>query len=448
MSELEININANVFLDIYRPLYRTANNYDIDFYYGGRDGGKSYFIAQCLILDCLQAEHFQCVLARKVEKDIRESQYTLIKNIIQQWKLTDYFVFKSSPLSIECTLNTNRFIVRGFEDASRIKSLTDFNVAWVEEGNQLTEEDFLTLVTTLRSNRGKVTIKFSFNPECEIDFNLFWLYKNWFAHTSDVSFIHNKEIKVSEERTVTLKIRATHTTYKDNLRFVTPVRMAFLENLKVSNPYYYKVYALGLWGNKEVTDPFAFNFNRDIHLSNTAPVRNHPLILSFDFNRNPITCFVAQIINNEVIGVEQIKLSNSDIYKLCDYILLHYPNYLYDVTGDATGQNSSALVQDNLNYYKVIKHKLNTGINKVPSINPPLKENRVLVNLVLQAVKCSFHPAKCSQLIYDFENVSVLASGEIDKSNRLNPSQQADALDCFRYFCNTYYKYLLKMPLK
>lgn len=196
---------------------------------------------------------------------------------------------------------------------------------------------------------------------------------------------------------------------------------------------------------------FAFDPIRHIaqHLDPITWSGNHnePLYLSFDFNRNPITCSVVQHYNGTVYFLEQIKLENSDIYKLCDYILTHWGNFLYIVTGDASGKSSSALVQDNRNFYTVIMEKLRISPMqlKIPSVNPKLEENQVLVNSILQHYNIQIHPHKCKALIYDLENVSMNPDGSIVKENRQDPTQQADCLDCARYYFNTFHKGFLRI---
>ncbi len=175
--------------------------------------------------------------------------------------------------------------------------------------------------------------------------------------------------------------------------------------------------------------------------------RNEPLYLSFDFNRNPITCAVMQHYNGTLYILEQIKLENSDIYRLCAYIKQHWNDYLYIITGDATGKNSTALVKDNLNFYKVISEQLRVGQMqfKVPSVNPKLEDNQVLVNSVLQNYNVLIHPDKAKALIYDLENVSMNPDGSILKENRKDPTQQADCLDCLRYAINLLFKGFLRI---
>ncbi len=193
-------------------------------------------------------------------------------------------------------------------------------------------------------------------------------------------------------------------------------------------------------------DAFAYCFSPEKHIGKTSINPAHELYLSFDFNRNPITCGVFQHYNNAIYGIEQIKLPNSDIYKLCNYIKAKYGNYMLLVTGDATGQNSSALVKDNLNYYIVIKNQLDLGMGqlKVDTVNPRVEENRVLVNSVLHNIPVTLDPDLCKGLIFDLEHARMLPDGTLDKSDRNDPTKQLDALDCFRYYLNTFFKWVLK----
>jgi hypothetical protein len=196
---------------------------------------------------------------------------------------------------------------------------------------------------------------------------------------------------------------------------------------------------------------WAFAFERSKHVCKAEDFpeldRSQLLYLSFDFNRNPICCSVIQHIDGVVYVHETIKLGNSDIYALCDYILTKYQDYMYMITGDASGKNSSALVQDGLNYYTVIRQKLVVGDAQlsIPLANPSLAENQVLVNSLLSNYSIQIHEDAAAHLIYDLANVRMNADGTIVKANREDPTQQADALDTFRYWCNMFMGDFLRM---
>lgn len=448
MSEIEVHIPKKAFLPCYYHLLNSKS--DIDFLWGGRDSGKSAHIARQLVKDCLSLPYFRCVLARKVFNTIKESQWQMIKDVATSWGVDHLFTFNTNPLEIKC-INGNKFICRGMDDAANLKSISNPSHCWAEEMNQMTLDDFILIMTSLRYNSGKVKMWCSFNPEADGDFEEYWLYKSFFS-SGDKNFTSTWSIEIPSVggvpvQTVDYVYSSTHTTYHDN-RYCRPERAAFLEQLAVLDPYYYKVFTLGQWGNRKNEDPFCYTFDRVKHVAPTTLNRSHEVKLSFDFNVNPITCGVYQDYHPEwIYGIESIKLDNSDIYKLCDYINERYPGCLFQITGDATGRNTTALVQDGINYYTVIKSKLNlaNGQIRVPTVNPKVKENRVLVNAVFHAKKVALDPVGCKGLIYDCENVSVNDMGDIDKGDRSNPKKRADHLDNFRYFLGTFHKSVLKM---
>lgn len=210
---------------------------------------------------------------------------------------------------------------------------------------------------------------------------------------------------------------------------------------------YQKQYIEGDWTNFDARDNrFAYCFNKKKHVGKTELNRKYEVYLSFDFNHDPITCAVFQHYGNNIYGIEQIKLGNSNIYELCEQIKVKYAGCMLIVTGDATGQATSALVRDNLNYYVVIKSQLNLSVGqlKVPKVNPELSENRVLINYVLHNANMLIDGEKCEGLVYDLEHAAVLPDGSLDKSNRRDPTKQLDALDCFRYYLNTFHRHLLR----
>ena len=443
-----ITLSKKLFLRAYDHLFDSQA--DIDLLYGGRDSGKSKWIAMFLVYLALKMPYFRCVLVRKVFNTIKESQWQTIKDVVEEWNLSHLFQFNVSPLEIKCATGA-RFICRGMDEPGNLKSITNPNYAWVEEGNQLDLTDFILLMTSLRYNKARVKTFFSYNPEAsEADYKENWLYKTFYLnHEGSMysNFTATWSIPVGELN-IDFTYTSTHTTYKDN-RYVRPERMAMMENMINIDPYYYKVFTLGHWGNRLVSDPYCYAFNETKHVGATLLSRRTEVVLSFDFNVNPITCGVYQ---EQGIGkircIEAINLGNSDIHKMCDYILLHYRGCMFLVTGDATGRNTSALVQDGINYYTIIKAKLNLNSLqlKVPSVNPLVEENRVLVNTIFTLADIQFDPIKAKHLIFDCKNVAVTDMGKIDKGTRSDPKKRADHLDHWRYYLNTFHKKYLKLP--
>ncbi len=137
-------------------------------------------------------------------------------------------------------------------------------------------------------------------------------------------------------------------------------------------------------------------------------------------------------------AIECFRLENSDIYTMCDRLTATYPDVIWFVTGDATGSSRSAMVQDNLTYYRIIQDAMQLGSPQMhqPSINPPIEQNQVLINAVHKNWTVEIDPERCPPLIYDLTYVEVSSSGAILK-DRSTAKKYADFLDCWRYLINT-----------
>lgn len=327
MPVIELEIDEELFLPRFRPLLddKTA----IKFFWGGRDSGKSMHIAMKKVMDCLNMPYFREILIKKTFNSIKDSQWQNIKDVVEDWGLSHLFTFKTSPLEIDC-VNGNKFIARGCDETKKIKSIQNPSGVWIEEGNQLSETDWITIITTLRSNKGDVTVDVSFNPEPddeETDYEDFWLYKNFFKENYEkgiYSFDGVYVLKVNENDEIRLNYKATHSVYKDN-PYVTPQRRVIHEMLKETNPYYYKVFTLGLWGRKMSGGEFYKCYNTSKHVKKIREQRTgfdqpnfrfpyNPRIalhMAWDFNVNPyLTCNIWQGEGKWIGKIHEILLAH------------------------------------------------------------------------------------------------------------------------------------------
>lgn len=449
MPRIDINIDLDsVLLPVFRHLAE-PNDIDIELIWGGRDSGKSKAMAQIFTIESLQQSYFRCLLIKETHNSVKDAQWQMIKDNVEQWQLDSLFKFQTSPLHIRAP-NDKTFHARGMDDPAKIRSFANPSHAWVEEGNQISEEGFITLITGLRSDYGSVKLYITFNPEAKGNFEDFWLYKTFFAGRVEKNFTGKSVMKVvilGVEKEIVLKYRSTHATWRDN-KYITPQRIAFHENLQNTNPYYYRIFTLGEWGNAENSNPWLFTFNRQKHVSlvELFASRKEILFLAFDFNRNPQACTVIQWPGQaKVRFIETIKIPNVGTEGICELILQKYPNYLYMVTGDYSGDTVSSLFKEQVTNYSIIKKmlKLNDGQIKI-SPNPSLAKNRTLVNAVFLNYPIEICPVKAKHFIYDCENVKMKADGTILKDDRNDPSQQADCLDTGRYWFNQFMAWFIK----
>lgn len=449
-----VDIDIDVFLPAYQHLLES--DCDINFLWGGRDSGKSHFICSKLLLDCMQNDYFRCILVKKTHESIKDSQWQMIKDIAASWGVSHLFDFTSSPLEIRC-INGNKFISRGCDKVGKLKGITNPSHAWYEEGNQLTEDDFTTVSTTLR---GEIRVQqwFSFNPESEGDYENFWLYKNYFKDVPYNQAYYWNTTHAIEGKEVELTYSSTHTDYKCNPH-VRPERKAKLEELASTNPYWYLVYCKGHWGKKEVKHPYCYNFSTSKHVSTTAVYQpNRPIIFSLDFNVEPFVAICAHQWRDDKgehthFFKELVIENNGDVPEMCDLMentfgRVAMANALF--TGDAMQRKREITQRDNIDAWRIIDRRFNLGKRlKVPRANPSIRENRFLLNTL-----CSFHPdfkfnPEMKLSIFQMQFTEVDENGDLMKKNRGDEKQRADALDGIRYLCNVFlHDYLDRYKLK
>jgi hypothetical protein len=447
----EKSVYVTIDRDVYLPCFQhllDENDIDIELIWGGRDSGKSKFLAQLMVERAMKPNYFRCLLIKETHESIRDAQWQMIKDTAEQWNVERFFKFTTGLLGITCIAG-GTFHPRGMDNPAKIRSFTNPSDAWVEEGSQISEEAFITLITGLRSDYGPVKLWITFNPEATTpDYKDFWIYKMFFAkYPGQVNFTGTIELKIptpNGEKLIRLKYRSTHVTYHDN-PYVSPQRVAFHESLKDTNFYWYQVFTLGKWGNIENGSPWAYSFNRARHVSNGVTIphpilnKNEPVYLSWDFNRNPMTCTVIQHYRQKIRVLRTIRIPKSGVDGMCKHILELYPGALFIVTGDYNGNAESSLFAEQVTHYLLIKQYLGLSDNQLQTKpNPRQAKNSTHVNTCLAYYDIVIHGIDAAALVFDLVNVKRRADGTILKLDRDDPAQQADALDTLRYFLNTF----------
>lgn len=182
-----------------------------------------------------------------------------------------------------------------------------------------------------------------------------------------------------------------------------------------------------------------FAFDREKHVGHVTFNPMHPLVLSFDFNRNPMTCTAFQHINNHVYGVECFRMENATTAMLCAEIKRKYPKAMLLVTGDCAGSNLTTMSL--INNYDVVKNffRLTKSQMQYSGQNPRLADSRYFMNAIFERVPITFDAERCKPAIFDFENVMADENNKLVKASRENVAQQADFLDNCRYYFHRYF---------
>jgi len=450
-SLFDINVKwSKVINERFLPLVYNRDRYLL--LWGGRGSSKSMFVAQRLLLRCLREDYFRYILIKKTFNAIRDAQWETLKQAAQAMKIDHLFRFKTSPLEIVC-YNGNKFICRGCDDTAKLKSIKDPTGAWYEE-DLPTEKDFITITTSIRSMKAKYLQEiFTFNPEVEGDHTQHWFYKKFFEGKNEVNFSSSVLLPLESEgpaagKAVSLSYTSHHSRAADN-RFLPAEFGAFLQSLKQTNPYYYTIYALGQWGNKQTSGQFYKLFNYAINgienksYGDTPPLYDSslPLHISFDFNVNPyITCTIHQIKGKRCIQIDEICLSTpqNTTSALCREFVRRYHAHRAGlfVYGDPSGMRQDTRTEKGYNDFTIIQAELCQfrPSLRVQSKAPSVKMRGDFINTVFSAVadaggKPDYAGLQfiigynCTHTLNDYLFCKELTDGTKEKEKQRTPTQ-------------------------
>lgn len=225
-----INLNfpkpANVFN---KQIFDNLFDYDhfIEVWYGGASSGKSHGVVQKVVLKSLKHwKHPRKVLwLRKVDRTIQDSIFTDVLDCLSTWQLLPLCRVNKSNRTINLP-NGAVFLFKGMDDPEKIKSIKGLSDVVMEEASEFNQDDFTQLTLRLREPKHKQRQLFCmFNPVSKLN----WTYKQWF----------DPDVEVDTNR-----VAIHQSTYKDN-HFLDEDNIKTIENLKQTNPAYYKIYTLG-----------------------------------------------------------------------------------------------------------------------------------------------------------------------------------------------------------
>lgn len=137
-------------------LYPIIDSFDRYRYFlidGGRGGGKSQAIARW-ILYLGDKRELRVVCGREIQKNITESVYTIMVDLIRQYKLP-YQIFATKIVHIH---NCTEINFRGFREqgAFNIQGMEGIDITWIDEAQAITKQTLDVLIPTIRKDKAKI----------------------------------------------------------------------------------------------------------------------------------------------------------------------------------------------------------------------------------------------------------------------------------------------------
>ena len=183
---------------------------------------KSYSITQKIIIRCCN-EKIKILVCRKYGSTLRNTCFSLFKEVLEKWKLTPYVKIKESDFSITFP-NGSQIIMMGLDEETKLLSLNNIGTIWIEEAFEVPRDIVEQLNLRMRSQNENQQIIMSWNP---ISINS-WLYD--FA-----------ELNPPENS------RKIFSTFKDN-PFLSKEYIEAMEDMRVRNPAKARIYYYGQYG--------------------------------------------------------------------------------------------------------------------------------------------------------------------------------------------------------
>lgn len=239
---------------------------------GGARSGKSYAMAQLLIMRALNAS----VLIAVTRKTMPALKMTVFRLIIEM--LQKYGLFQSDKLNKTenfYLLGKSRIQFFSLDDPEKVKS-SEFNYIWMEEATEFTYRDYLILLTRLSAPKESNLINQIFLTLNPTDAN------SWIAK----KLIHRPEVQV------------IHSSYKDN-PFLSEEYVNTLLSLKTYDKNAFEVYALGKWGRSDKT---VYSAWRSVDAPFDSPEET---IWGLDFGFNNPTALVKVYIKDNSFCAEE-----------------------------------------------------------------------------------------------------------------------------------------------
>lgn len=211
-------------------------NYKFYFLVGGYGSSKSYHIALKIVLKLLQ-ERRVCLVIRDVYDTIRDSCFSLFKELCDDMELNSVIRFTESPMQARFA-NGSKILFRGLDKPSKLKSINGVSLMWIEECSEIKYAGFKELLGRLRHPTLKLHMLLSTNPVSRSN----WTYKYFFKSR------HVDDKDLYEKRVLTVgNVYYHHSVADDNL-FLPKDYIAQLDEMKKYDEDLYRIARLGQFG--------------------------------------------------------------------------------------------------------------------------------------------------------------------------------------------------------
>jgi len=374
--------------------------------YGGAGSGKSYSVAQKILLRIIEEENHKFLICRKVARTLRVSVFQLFKDIISDLGMMDEFKINKSDMTITHVANNSMLLFFGLDDIEKLKSIQGITSIWIEEASETEQGDILELNRRLRGYTPYYKqIIITFNPIS----HLHWLKTHFFDNPSSKASIYKS-------------------TYLNN-SFIDDEYKQEIEDIKNYDIQQYNIYALGEWGVLN-TNIVYHNYDFKKHITQLNINDFQHLHCGIDFNIGGCVCVISGIRDNKVYVVDGF--SAYDTQAIANTLNgSKYYGKQFTLYPDASGKNNSANASRSS-----IQILQDAGfIIDAPNANPPVRDRIASANRMFAKDEI-FINDRVEKLVNALQIQAYKENGEPEKSVEHNGGAFDDWNDAFTYFIN------------
>lgn len=391
MAQVNLNLKKSLFIPKFYPLlFDYSKRWEV--YMGSAGSGKSYHITQKLILRACN-ERIKILVCRRTATTIRNTCFSLFKDVIAKWKLTPYVRIRETDFNIKFP-NGSEIIFIGLDEETKLLSLNDIGAIFVEEAYEVPKPIIEQLNLRLRGQALNQQIYLAFNPISKNH----WLYE--FCEISPpTSFVFH------------------HSTFRDN-PFLNEAYIAELEELYTRNPAKARVFCDGQWGVD----------SEGLVITNWRKEEFDPMELASSGLEHRVGMDLGWIDKSAIID-SLYDRKNKTIYVF---------NEFYK-SGCQLSELASAIGDMNLKKSKIyvdaaeprsIQYFKQEGINAVACAKG--KDSVKAGLMFLQDHLIVVHP-KCKNFIMELENFSYIKSKQTGEWTEQTTHEWSHAIDACRY---------------
>lgn len=429
--------------------------------YGGSSSGKSFSVAQAVLIQTLQDGENTLVM-RKVGASISKTIYEDYKVAASLLGISQYFKFIQN--SIKCTYNGAKIDFSGLDDPEKIKGISNYKRVQLEELSEFEYADLKQIRKRLRGKKGQQIIA-DFNPISETN----WIKKDWLDNEKlhDVPMVVEiggkvipaeltkvKSLKMNEGKSMvnpkTKEIEeyppnmvVIQSTYLNNFWVVGSPDGTYgyydeqcvmdFEHDRLYDPDYYNVYALGEWGVIKTGSEFLNSFNIGKNSGEYPYIPGLPIHLSVDSNVLPyisVSYWQADLSKGKVmyqIAETTAESPNNSVRRAAKLVSkklieLGYGDVIY-LHGDASAKAANTIDDNKRSFMDLFIDTLKKDNwiveDKVGNKNPSVSMTGEFVNAIFekQLPDLSIYiDDGCRASIDDYQSVQKDANGAILKT--------------------------------